>query len=158
MTTGGCHCGRVRYKATGQPEWSVGCCCRDCTRLAGAPFVVMVGFAPEQVAFETAPDYCETSPGVIRGACPSCHTQVTYGRAKGFEAGSPLLYLMAASFDDPEAHPPQEVVWYASRPSWLELRTDIPLHDGVSDVNAARSYATVVAQKERDNDEGERTA
>ena len=107
----------------------------------------MVGFAPERVRFETEPDVFESSPGVIRGACPACHAHLTYGRAEGFEVGSPLLYLMAASFDDPEVFPPQEVVWYASRPSWFALKTDIPVHDGVSDVNATRSYATVMATR-----------
>jgi len=146
MTPGGCKCGHIRYRAEGQPTWSVGCCCRDCARIAGAPFVVMTGFPPEAIHFETQPTFHQSAPGVIRGTCPHCHSHLTYGREDGYEAGTPLLYLMSASFDDQTQHPPQEVVWYASRPPWFELQTDIPVHDTVSDINAERSYATVIAR------------
>ncbi len=37
MRTGGCHCGAVRYVATGQAAHHALCHCGDCRRWPGAP-------------------------------------------------------------------------------------------------------------------------
>src|SRR5205823_9921318 len=38
-TTGGCHCGAIRYEAEGQALTHALCHCTDCRRHAGAPMV-----------------------------------------------------------------------------------------------------------------------
>lgn len=139
--SGGCLCGAVRYEVAGDPVWSAGCCCRDCARSTGTPFVVWVGFSPGNVTF-TGDDtcICETSEGVLRGFCETCGTALTYGRSAEFDTDRPILYVAAATLDDPEAFPPTEVVWYAQRPSWFNLEPAVPLHDGVSPLHADRAY------------------
>lgn len=138
---GGCNCGAVRYAVSGPTLWSAGCCCRDCARATGTPYIVWVGFPPERVRFQgREPSINESSEGVLRGFCPQCGTSLTYGRDPAFEAVEPTLYISAATLDDPSAYPPTEVVWYAQRPEWFELGESVPRHDTISPDNAARSY------------------
>ncbi len=145
---GGCMCGSVRYAVSGKTIWSAGCCCRDCARATGTPYVVWVGFPPEHVRFLSGtPRVHSSSEGVIRGFCETCGTTLTYGRDPAFEAVEPTLYVAAATLDDPDAFPPTEVVWYGERPGWFGLSGVIPLHIAVSPENAARSYSQVLKTK-----------
>ena len=138
---GGCACGKVRYKVGGVPTWIAGCCCRDCAKATGTPFVIWVGFPVVNVEFlHGQPAKKETSLGVLRGYCDECGTSLTYGRDPKFDVDDPLLYVSAASLDNPDLFPPTEVVWYAQRPSWFELAGSIPLHDSVSPDQADRAY------------------
>ena len=145
---GGCRCRAVRYVVTGQTVWSAGCCCRDCARAAGTPYVVWVGFSPEKVQFLVgAPAQYTSSEGVLRGFCANCGTSLTYGRDPAFEAVEPTLYISAATLDNPNAYPPTEVVWYASRPDWFSLSGNIPLHETISPENAARAYTEALKSR-----------
>ena len=145
---GGCRCGSVRYAVSGETVWSSGCCCRDCARATGTPYVVWVGFPPERVRFlADAPRVYSSSEGVLRGFCEICGTSLTYGRDPAFELVEPTLYISAATLDDPDAYPPTEVVWYGQRASWFELSTDILLHETISVENAKRSLTQVLKNK-----------
>lgn len=141
IATGKCVCGQIRYQASGQPVWIAGCCCRDCARATGTPYVVWVGFPVGAVRFaDKAPVVAETSEGVLRGFCGQCGTSLTYGRDPKFDVTDPLLYLSATTLDYPNLFPPTEVVWYSQKPSWFELGDSIPLHAGVSPDQSDRSY------------------
>lgn len=145
---GGCQCGAIRYAVSGETIWSAGCCCRDCAKATGTPYVVWVGFPPERVRFLAgSPRIFSSSEGVLRGYCESCGTSMTYGRDPAFEAVEPTLYVAAATLDDPEAFPPTEVVWYSHRPEWFALSGEIPLHETISPDNAARAYTQVLKSK-----------
>lgn len=142
---GGCQCGAVRYTVGGPTIWAAGCCCRDCARATGTPYIVWIGFPPERVEFlSEKPRIHVSSEGVLRGFCRDCGTSLTYGREAAFEAVEPTLYISAATLDDPAAYPPTEVVWYGQRPIWFELSTTIPLHETTSPDNAARAYTEVL--------------
>lgn len=141
VQSGGCRCGVVRYEVSGPPTWSAGCCCRDCARAHGTPFVAWVGFPPDRVKFlTTVPHVYVSSAGVLRGFCAECGTAISYGRDPAYDTAEPLLYVAAASLDDPEAFRPTEVVWYSQRPGWFHLSGDIPMHDTVSPEHANRAY------------------
>ena len=139
--SGGCACGSIRFQAKGDPIWTAGCCCRDCSKATGTPYVVWVGFPVNAIAFdENEPVVAETSKGVLRGYCDKCGTSLTYGRDPKHDVAEPLLYVAANALDNPNLFPPTEVVWYAQRPVWFELKEAIPLHDGVSPDQSDRSY------------------
>jgi hypothetical protein len=142
---GGCQCGKVRYEVSGKTIWIAGCCCRDCAIASGTPYIVWVGFPPEQVHFlKGEPRIYSSSEGVLRGYCEDCGTTLTYGRDPAFEAVEPTLYISAATLDDPDTYAPTEVVWYSQRPSWFALSPDIPLHETISLDNADRAYTQVL--------------
>jgi hypothetical protein len=53
--TGGCLCGDVRYRATGEAEWVGNCHCTICRKVSGAAFGTMAVFSND--AFErTCPE------------------------------------------------------------------------------------------------------
>jgi len=139
--SGKCACGHISFRVYGEPTWTAGCCCRDCARATGTPYVVWVGFSIGEVKFDNSePTLAETSEGVLRGYCDRCGSSLTYGRAEEYDTADRLLYISAATLDDPNRFPPTEVVWYSQRPSWFELVQTLPLHDGVSPDQSDRSY------------------
>ena len=131
--TGGCACGSVRYRALGRPIIVCGCCCTDCAKASGTPYTVWVGFFPSALEFTRGrPHDRQTSSVTQRGHCLDCGTPLTFRRI-GLEAKrDPLLYVTAASLDDPDAVRPSEVIYYADRPAWFELPPDLPRHPGPS--------------------------
>ena len=146
--SGRCACGHIKYKVTGEPTWVAGCCCRDCARATGTPYIVWVGFPVAAVKFQEAePTLTETSEGVRRGFCGKCGAALTYGRDPKYDVVDPLVYIAATSFDDPDLFPPTEVVWYAQRPDWFELAGPIPLHDGVSPGQSDRAYISALKRQ-----------
>lgn len=145
---GGCGCGAIRYRVSGAPTWTAGCCCRDCARATGTPYVVWVGFPPGQVEFLAAePTIHVSSEGVLRGYCPRCGTSLTYGRDPAYEALDPILYVAASTLDAPDTFPPTEVVWYGQRPAWFSLDSEIPLHETFSPEHAERAYTQVLKDR-----------
>lgn len=46
---GGCYCGRLRYRVTGQPNAVNACHCRDCQRLTGSAFAINAMFKTRAV-------------------------------------------------------------------------------------------------------------
>jgi hypothetical protein len=100
-----------------------------------------VGFPTEAVEFEDSePALAETSEGVLRGHCEKCGTSLTYGRTEEYDTADRLLYIAAATLDNPNQFPPTEVVWYSQRPKWFELAQTIPLHEDVSPGQSERAY------------------
>ncbi len=49
--TGGCLCGRIRYRATGKPSNEIHCHCETCRRGSGAAFVSSATFRSSDFAF-----------------------------------------------------------------------------------------------------------
>jgi hypothetical protein len=51
MHDGGCLCGSLRYRVTGEPVRSTVCHCRFCQRVTGSAYLVEPVFLKHQVAF-----------------------------------------------------------------------------------------------------------
>src|SRR5262245_7186057 len=78
---GGCLCGAVRYRATGDSIARSLCHCRTCRLASGAPSLAWVIFRARDFAFIAGqPARFESSPGVIRTFCGRCGTSLTYQR------------------------------------------------------------------------------
>jgi hypothetical protein len=134
---GGCFCGDIRYRVRGPSVWKAGCCCATCVRISGAPFMVWAGF--DRSAFALLQGELvlfRSSPHVLRGFCGRCGTTLTYGKdAAGdpeLEEAARIIYIAAATLDDPGAYPPDEVVHGRERIRWLDLGSGIPIHDFIS--------------------------
>ena len=72
--------------------------------------------------------------------CEKCGSSLTYGRTEEYDTTDRLLYISAATLDDPNRFAPTEVVWYSQRPEWFELVQTVPLHDGISPDQSDRAY------------------
>ncbi len=76
---GGCMCGAVRYKVSGEPFWIGHCHCASCRRHTGAPVVTFVALKEDQVAFTKGERRkYNSSPGVERAFCGQCGTPLTW--------------------------------------------------------------------------------
>jgi hypothetical protein len=111
--TGGCLCGRLRYRIDG-PVLGAGIChCRSCRRAAGAESVAWLTVARDQLRVEGQAATFASSPGVSRGFCPVCGTGLTFARDDGDSVDVTL-----ASLDDPESVRPRAEWWLSHRLSW----------------------------------------
>lgn len=76
---GGCHCRKVRFRATGAPKFVSRCHCNSCRKTTGAAYSTWVGFDAGAVQWTgAAPAFYASSPGVKRGYCSSCGTPLSY--------------------------------------------------------------------------------
>lgn len=119
---GGCHCGAVRY-AIGAVQQSMICHCRSCQRVSGAPVVAWLTVAPKDFRVtKGAPTRYESSPGIERGFCSGCGTQLTYART---DDGS-YIDVTTASLDEPDAFPPSHHSWLSHNIAWVKFGDGLP--------------------------------
>ncbi len=122
--TGRCHCGAIVFEAEGPPISHALCHCGDCRRSAGAP---MVGWAmyPEaavKVVRGTPKVYASSEHG-RRHFCGDCGTGLLYTNAQNLPG---IIDTQSATFDDPNAVPPQVHIQVAERLAWMERAHELP--------------------------------
>lgn len=122
---GGCQCGKVRYRISGEPIMAALCHCVSCRRAHAAPTVAWAMYGVSQVEFEgDAQKIYESSPGTRRGFCPACGTQISF--TADYMPG--LIDMTMGSLDDAEAVKPTFHYWVSKQVSWLHLADDWPRH------------------------------
>ena len=123
-TTGHCLCGRVKYRATGQPIFRCYCHCESCRRATGSPVTAYAGYPTANFAFEGEPARYESSPGVTRTFCSHCGTPLTYEVLD--RPGE--IHLLVGSADDQEAAHlvPERHVFENERISWVHFEDGLP--------------------------------
>ena len=124
--TGGCLCGKARYRIEAEPITTRVCWCRDCQYLGAGSGTVNVVFPSEKVHIEgLLDDYASRAASgnlTHRGFCPSCGTPVTTQS----EARPHFLAVRAGTLDDPEIGKPNLTIWTSSAPSWACFAEDLP--------------------------------
>lgn len=115
--TGGCLCGNIRYRATGEPTFPHFCTCRMCQRWSGAPVVSWVDFPLASVVFDSgSPTLHRTCETTQRGFCPVCG-----GGVFALDDGSEWISIAMGTLDDPNALVPASQSFPESAPSWLKV-------------------------------------
>ena len=118
--TGGCLCGQVRYRLTGEPVVARICWCRDCQHIAGNGTANAIfpsddiEFSGEVAAFTST---AESGNQVRCRFCPRCGSHLfadNTGRA-GFTV------VRVGTLDDPSSVAPIANIWSASAPKWACL-------------------------------------
>ncbi len=119
---GGCYCGALRYRATGDPMFKGQCHCRECQYISGGqPNMVM---AMPLAGFE----YTKGSPKafsrkdlpnpVTREFCPECGTH-TLSKAPAVPRA---VLLKVGTFDDPSVFgKPQMVIYTIDKQSFHHI-------------------------------------
>lgn len=125
--SGGCGCGAVRFQVIGPGRWLCYCHCVSCRRFAGAPLLAWGTFARSGFTLLRGElrEY-PSSPGVLRGFCPTCGGCLTYRR----EAGAGEIDVTLASLDDAGSLAPQMHVWTAEKLPWVRLEDGLPQYPG----------------------------
>ena len=121
---GGCQCGAVRYKVSGDPVYVALCHCEDCRKSSGAPMSHWSAFAEGDVTVTAGePRDYQSSENGVRSFCPTCGTGLLY-RNPAMLPG--LTDIQAATLDDPSALPPQIHVQTADRLAWIDSIDALP--------------------------------
>ena len=122
--TGGCHCGAVRYRVSGDPAHVALCHCTDCRKSAGAPMVSWAAFASADFAVEQGEVTAFKSSGdSVRSFCPRCGTGLFFVNETVLPG---LVDIQSATLDDPDALPPQAHIQVAERIGWMAHQQDLP--------------------------------
>ncbi|WP_298934600.1 GFA family protein [uncultured Ruegeria sp.] len=104
---GGCRCGKLRVKATGQP-YRVGLChCLDCRKHHGAVFYAAAVF-PEGAVEITGTSHSYAG----RYFCPTCGSSV-------FARTGAEVEIHLGCLDAPNQLRPTYEIWTVRRESWL---------------------------------------
>ena len=120
---GGCQCGSVRYRVTGEPVMAALCHCTMCRRANAAPAVAWAMYAESQVVFpQASPTVYESSPGARRGFCGRCGTQISF--MADYIPG--LIDITIGSLDDPGRIEPGLHYWESKRLPWVHFADALP--------------------------------
>ncbi|HEY0628593.1 MAG TPA: GFA family protein [Sphingomicrobium sp.] len=119
---GGCHCGNIRYRVSGQPVAATLCHCVDCRKVSGGTNVAWAVFDKgkfEWLAGEPA-DY-SSSPGIHWLFCRACGSTVGYRRSERPEH----MDITIGTLDQPDLFPPDVEIWVKERIGWEALHPDM---------------------------------
>src|SRR5215471_3426643 len=129
---GGCYCGSLRFRASGEPMFRGQCHCRECQYISGGhPNAVMAmpesGFTwtkgmPKKFKRSDLPN------GVTREFCPDCGTHI--GAKSSAVPGAVLLKV--GTFDDPSQFgKPQMVIFTIDKQVFHQIPEGVPVFERV---------------------------
>ena len=122
--TGGCHCGAIRYETEGAPLNHTLCHCTDCRRHAGAPMVGWTAFPRDAVKVtKGTPKLYRSSEHGRRRFCPDCGTGLFYANER---MAPGVIDVQSATYDNPDALPPEAHIQVAERIGWMAHAHDLP--------------------------------
>lgn len=107
--TGGCLCGEVRFKASGQPNRVGICHCLDCRKHHGALFHASAIFPEKTVTVTGEPRAYQQ-----RYFCPRCGSSV-------FSRTADEIEVNLGSLDERDQFKPTYELWVIRREGWLPV-------------------------------------
>ncbi|WP_405735092.1 GFA family protein [Streptomyces sp. NBC_01537] len=123
--TGGCHCGRIRFTAKGEPDYPHTCSCKDCKKRGGCPMMSWVAFPLDTFEWTGEggePTWYDTFPGETkRGFCPTCGTHIA-----AFDYGDTWMGVNIPALDEPDGADliPVNQSFRGDAVSWLDQVPD----------------------------------
>ncbi|MDB4992051.1 MAG: putative glutathione-dependent formaldehyde-activating enzyme [Parcubacteria group bacterium] len=119
---GGCHCGAVRFTATGAPDWVGACYCIDCRKISGSPYTVFAQFKKSDVQIKGTPKEYQSSEKVIRSFCENCSSPFAYSYIDSRDQ----LFIPVGVFDDASSFAPKNHIFVSQKLPWVIVDTDAP--------------------------------
>ena len=121
--TGGCLCGAVRYRVTGEPLSATHCHCSMCRKASGAAFVTCATYPASALTWtEGEPAVYRSSAAAERGFCARCGGALTFRLIENHGE----IDVSIGSFDRPDAIVPTHHVWSSERIAWLRIDDGLP--------------------------------
>jgi hypothetical protein len=128
--TGGCLCGRVRFRIAAQPLAMRLCWCRLCQYLAAGNATVNLVFPSDAISIEGElsdfPSTAESGRRMHRRFCPNCGTQM-FSEA---EERPHLIIVRNGTLDDTALMKPDATIWTSQAPEWAWVDESLPQHPG----------------------------
>lgn len=121
--TGGCACGRVRFRADVENDEAYLCHCRMCQRATGSISIAFKNLAKAKVEWLAPADWYDSSPIAARPFCSRCGTSLGFAFKEGEN-----MDLTVAAFDDPSGFRPVHHFGSESlHEAWLDT-SGLPRH------------------------------
>lgn len=98
--TGGCQCGRVRYRFSSDQAQAYLCHCRMCQRATGGFAAALVNVPAESFEWLSEPAWYASSPIARRPFCPDCGSPL--GFVYNDSAAEGALDVTYGTLDEPE--------------------------------------------------------
>jgi hypothetical protein len=122
VITGGCQCGAVRYRISGQLGQAGFCHCRMCQKAFGSFGAPLVSVATEHFRWTRGtPALFRSSPVVQRGFCRDCGTPLFM-----LEDDYGPIEIAIGTLDDPSSCAPDHVVGIESKLRWADTLPTLP--------------------------------
>jgi hypothetical protein len=112
---GGCACGRVRFRARGEPLRVGLCHCLTCRKESGSAFNLFAVFPAGEVTIEGETAAWRATSEGLRRFCPVCGSQLFYQD----EPSGPEIEIKVGCFDEPNVFVPTYEAWTPRRERWL---------------------------------------
>ena len=122
---GGCHCGAVRYRASGVPPRVTECHCTQCRKQSGHRYAI-VEAKTSALNIEGADKitWYRASPAGERGFCAVCGSTLFWKSSEEDFTG-----LLAASVDAPNGLVMAKHIYVADKGGYYEIDDGLPQHD-----------------------------
>ena len=119
---GGCLCGTVRYRVSGDPVAATLCHCGSCRRASGGTNVAWAVFDKDQFEWLSGkPADFSSSPGIHWLFCGGCGSLLGYRRASRPEH----VDITTGTLDDPDRFPPGVEIWLEQKIGWETLHPEL---------------------------------
>lgn len=124
---GGCHCGRVGFKAEADPEKVYICHCTDCQVLTGSPFRITAMVQRDETELSGDPKsyvkFGDSGRKRLVFFCPECGTQV-FTTGEGEAAA--MLALRWGTIKQRRQLSPKHAIFCRSAAPWLSEVPKLP--------------------------------
>jgi hypothetical protein len=135
QSDGGCLCGAIRYRVSGEAVATTLCHCRSCRRASGGTNVAWAVFDHAQFCWLSGfPAAYSSSSGIEWLFCKDCGSLVAYRRASRPDH----MDVTSGTLDDPDVYPPTVEIWLDHKIGWEQLNPDLPSRSQ-SSLNAPQS-------------------
>jgi hypothetical protein len=144
--TGGCQCGAIRFRVTGDLGDSSICHCRMCQKAFGAYYAPLVSTRGAQLEWMRGERKTFRSSNFVeRGFCADCGTPLTYEAPDG-------IAIAAGAFDDPSAFPPTRQFGTEGKISFVDTLHALPGHRTEEDADEAPFVLEIISYQHPDHD------
>ncbi|MFT3998471.1 MAG: GFA family protein [Asticcacaulis sp.] len=146
IRTGGCQCGRVRFRVEGELGHASICHCRMCQKAYGNVFAPLVSVREATLVWTKAePKRFQSSNLVQRGFCPDCGTPLTYEAPDG-------VALSIAAFDDPRDIAPVIQFGTEGKLPWVDGLHTLTERTTLEDIEAAPFLDKLISYQHPDHE------
>jgi hypothetical protein len=118
--SGGCHCGKVRYEITAEPQLVYTCHCLDCQRLTSSAFSLGVvvpenGFRLMGLEPRRMQRIADSGRMNTRLVCPECGSWICGLSRDG------VVRVRGGTLDDTSRLRPRRHIWTRRKQPWITL-------------------------------------
>lgn len=120
--TGGCYCGRVRYRARNVGREVAECHCSQCRKQAGHRYAGTGARTSElEIEGDANLTWFRASPAAERGFCATCGSHLFWKRTDMDYCG-----ILAASLDEPSGLRVAKHIFVADKGDYYEINDGLP--------------------------------